>query len=102
MRSEEEKAMVRSLIVLCVFAALAGCAPTTLAPLEPTHPASVDAAEAPVRAPSETLARPGAPVTAWHVADVYTCPMHPEVRQRTPGQCPVCGMALVPADGHAH
>ena len=30
-------------------------------------------------------------------ADVmYTCPMHPEVRQRGPGSCPLCGMALEP------
>lgn len=27
----------------------------------------------------------------------YTCPMHPEVRQETPGDCPDCGMALEPA-----
>ncbi|HXJ78016.1 MAG TPA: heavy metal translocating P-type ATPase [Candidatus Methylomirabilis sp.] len=27
----------------------------------------------------------------------YTCPMHPEVRQRGPGSCPKCGMALEPA-----
>jgi Cu+-exporting ATPase len=26
----------------------------------------------------------------------YTCPMHPEVRQRGPGTCPICGMALEP------
>ena len=26
----------------------------------------------------------------------YTCPMHPEVRQRGPGACPTCGMALEP------
>jgi Cu+-exporting ATPase len=25
---------------------------------------------------------------------VYTCPMHPDIRQRTPGSCPKCGMAL--------
>ncbi len=29
---------------------------------------------------------------------VYTCPMHPEVRQLGPGACPKCGMALEPAD----
>jgi Cu+-exporting ATPase len=29
---------------------------------------------------------------------VYTCPMHPEVRQAGPGSCPKCGMALEPAD----
>lgn len=27
----------------------------------------------------------------------FTCPMHPEVKQTTPGKCPKCGMALVPA-----
>jgi Cu+-exporting ATPase len=27
---------------------------------------------------------------------IYTCPMHPEVRQRGPGFCPKCGMALEP------
>ncbi|HEU5401430.1 MAG TPA: heavy metal-binding domain-containing protein, partial [Terriglobales bacterium] len=26
----------------------------------------------------------------------YTCPMHPEVRQKGPGSCPKCGMALEP------
>ena len=26
----------------------------------------------------------------------YTCPMHPEVRQMGPGNCPICGMALEP------
>ncbi len=29
---------------------------------------------------------------------VYTCPMHPEIRQLGPGTCPKCGMALEPAD----
>ncbi|AMG75168.1 Cu(+)-exporting ATPase [Sphingopyxis granuli] len=38
---------------------------------------------------------------------IYTCPMHPEVRQEGPGDCPKCGMHLVPEgseqakDGHA-
>ena len=32
-------------------------------------------------------ARPGA---------VYTCPMHPQIRQDGPGSCPICGMALEP------
>lgn len=27
---------------------------------------------------------------------IYTCPMHPEVRQQGPGSCPICGMALEP------
>ncbi|MGQ0662069.1 MAG: heavy metal translocating P-type ATPase [Pseudomonadota bacterium] len=28
---------------------------------------------------------------------IYTCPMHPEIRQSGPGTCPKCGMALEPA-----
>jgi P-type Cu+ transporter len=27
---------------------------------------------------------------------IYTCPMHPEIRQVGPGHCPICGMALEP------
>jgi Cu+-exporting ATPase len=37
---------------------------------------------------------PGA--TASRASEQYTCPMHPEVRQSTPGACPKCGMALEP------
>ncbi len=29
---------------------------------------------------------------------VYTCPMHPEVLQKGPGSCPICGMALEPLE----
>ena len=29
---------------------------------------------------------------------IYTCPMHPEVRQVGPGSCPKCGMALEPVE----
>ncbi len=28
---------------------------------------------------------------------IYTCPMHPEIQQAGPGDCPICGMALEPA-----
>lgn len=27
---------------------------------------------------------------------IYTCPMHPEIREKKPGSCPICGMALEP------
>jgi heavy metal translocating P-type ATPase len=29
---------------------------------------------------------------------IYTCPMHPQIRQIGPGNCPICGMSLEPAD----
>jgi Cu+-exporting ATPase len=34
-------------------------------------------------------------------AAAYTCPMHPEVEQEAPGQCPSCGMALEPTQSVA-
>lgn len=41
-----------------------------------------------------------APKPAPHIAaggDVtYICPMHPQVRQKQPGNCPICGMTLEP------
>ena len=41
--------------------------------------------------PKSTLgAEPVAPGT------IYTCPMHPQIRQLGPGNCPICGMALEP------
>ena len=36
------------------------------------------------------------PITAPVLGAVYTCPMHPELRQDHPGVCPKCGMALEP------
>ena len=40
-----------------------------------------------------------APKTAVDKKAIYTCPMHPEVRQQGPGSCPKCGMALEPLLG---
>lgn len=37
-----------------------------------------------------------APAETPDPAAEYTCPMHPEIRQRGPGSCPKCGMALEP------
>src|SRR5262245_16576606 len=47
---------------------------------------------------------PGATAAPAVAADtIYTCPMHPQIRQIGPGSCPICGMALEPvmasADG---
>ena len=39
------------------------------------------------KAAGKPVATPGA---------IYTCPMHPEIRQPGPGNCPKCGMALEP------
>ena len=48
--------------------------------------------------PARYLDPASAPVKADPVPEgtIYTCPMHPEVRQVGPGACPICGMALEP------
>ena len=47
----------------------------------------------PVRYVRPKEAVPGAPVTP---GTIYTCPMHPQIRQPAPGNCPICGMTLEP------
>jgi Cu+-exporting ATPase len=49
----------------------------------------------PVRYLEPEEARPAPPVAA---GTIFTCPMHPEIRQIGPGSCPICGMALEPAE----
>ncbi len=45
------------------------------------------------RREGRSVAPSRAPVPA---GTIYTCPMHPEIRQAGPGTCPICGMALEP------
>lgn len=44
----------------------------------PAEPAAASSAAAPVK------------------GTIYTCPMHPQIRRPTPGNCPICGMTLEP------
>lgn len=37
-----------------------------------------------------------APAKAAPARTIYTCPMHPQIRQDHPGNCPICGMTLEP------
>ncbi len=47
--------------------------------------------------PLQYLVSTATAVSAPAAADtVYTCPMHPEIRQDHPGNCPKCGMTLEP------
>jgi len=41
---------------------------------------------------------PPAPINA---GVIYTCPMHPQIRQVGPGNCPICGMTLEPVKATA-
>ena len=46
--------------------------------------------------PARYLKEAAAPPPPVDANAIYTCPMHPEVRQIGPGACPICGMALEP------
>ena len=52
----------------------------------------LERAAARAAAPAPVPVPVAAPATA-----IFTCPMHPEIRQQGPGDCPICGMALEPA-----
>jgi Cu+-exporting ATPase len=39
---------------------------------------------------------PAKPLPSVPEGTIYTCPMHPQIRQVGPGACPICGMALEP------
>jgi Cu+-exporting ATPase len=47
-------------------------------------------------APGDAPPAAGAPPVAADAGTIYTCPMHPEIRQDHPGNCPKCGMTLEP------
>jgi Cu+-exporting ATPase len=47
----------------------------------------------PVKYVEPAAARKAEPVPE---GTIYTCPMHPQIRQAGPGSCPICGMALEP------
>jgi P-type Cu+ transporter len=46
--------------------------------------------------PARYLAPATAAAPAVTPGTIYTCPMHPQIRQIGPGSCPICGMALEP------
>ncbi len=56
---------------------------------EAKHPTALSNSAVPKRPDSGTSS--GAPPEV-----IYTCPMHPQIRQVGPGHCPICGMTLEP------
>jgi P-type Cu+ transporter len=46
----------------------------------------------------EPATAPQEPPSSAKQGTIYTCPMHQEIRQVGPGSCPICGMALEPAE----
>jgi hypothetical protein len=108
----------RSLTAVLPMLLLAGCAATTPAPRFSTvSAADAEGPEGGMPPPTLALAgeaeakglestpddakpaggheghsMPSAPAPS---EGIYSCPMHPEVRQKSPGSCPKCGMPLV-------
>ena len=48
--------------------------------------------------PAKYLGKQAGPAAELPTGTIYTCPMHPEIRQAGPGSCPICGMALEPLE----
>jgi len=46
--------------------------------------------------PAKYVEHAPAPASLADNETIYTCSMHPEIRQKGPGTCPICGMALEP------
>lgn len=46
--------------------------------------------------PDRYLSEGGKQAAVAEPSAIWTCPMHPEIRQHHPGPCPICGMALEP------
>jgi hypothetical protein len=80
-----------------IAAAAGGCAHVSEPAPRADHPANVGAAQAPMPERSTTPQGEASPqVPAPPTA--YTCPHHPKVMQAEPGECPYCGMELVPTE----
>ncbi|HEY5762632.1 MAG TPA: heavy metal translocating P-type ATPase [Rhodocyclaceae bacterium] len=50
----------------------------------------------PARYAGDSVVSPDIGAAAQPDGTIYTCPMHPEIRQDHPGDCPKCGMSLEP------
>jgi P-type Cu+ transporter len=72
----------------------------------PHHPPSHDSCCSGSHSPAPGKPTHGARTSHTHhpstqttlASTIYTCPMHPEIRNEGPGSCPICGMALEPLE----
>lgn len=111
---------LRKFFIFSIALLLTGCASTALPKRSDNHPANPDAPEAPLAPRSQTLVKKthgseggkqGQEIKADSPSEgaaqtmpgqgpgimiSYVCPMHPEVIQGKPGECPKCGMELAP------
>ena len=90
--------------LLSIVGFAASCASTELA-VPDTHPGNPRAAAGQVAfasplqgtmAAAQTSSAPAPQEHSHEHATTYTCTMHPEIIRDKPGNCPICGMKLVP------
>ena len=98
--------IARTISLLSVLGFAASCASTDLS-VPRTHPGNPSASigqvafasplQGTLGAESSSAPQQAAPQEHSHEhATTYTCPMHPEIIRDKPGNCPICGMKLVP------
>ncbi|GMU22705.1 MAG: hypothetical protein AMXMBFR13_27900 [Phycisphaerae bacterium] len=93
---------IRCVATVVAVVGTGGCASWTVAQRGPDHPANQSAEEAVSAPPPNFLTQRLSPsevsasMPSDRAARIYTCPMHPQVRQDHPGTCPICGMKLEP------
>jgi hypothetical protein len=97
----------RTFALLSVVAFASSCASSELS-VPSTHPGNPRAAAGQLALVSPLQGTVGAAGTSsapqeaapqehsHEHATTYTCPMHPEIIRDKPGNCPICGMKLVP------
>jgi Cu+-exporting ATPase len=70
--------------------------PVRYVPAAPVKPSPTKPSQDDCCAPAPHASKGTVPKIEASNDSIYTCPMHPEIRQKGPGSCPKCGMALEP------
>jgi hypothetical protein len=100
------KRALATLMPWSMLLSVAGCGsgvPPRSPALDPSNPDGAESAPLSAWAASQEPPVPsGTPIAAGSAdaAQVYSCPMHPEVQSSQPGKCPKCGMNLTVRKGN--
>ena len=96
---------IRVVALALAFSAAIACQRRAINPiLEPGHPGNPSTASSPIQEvasvfgapPGQAVLPPQTQPAKPPASAMYVCPMHPQVRQTEPGECPICHMPLRP------